>query len=164
MTDPSEPRVPHDPVDLRDMVSLLRELPAHSIIWTGDDAALADRLEAWANDLEGDEQPDPFGAGMEAGHKDLLVMNEDRRQRVRNILADYFNGDFNFVDHLIARLHHEGFEIVTTDAVYRAPKIGSERLAPLEAAVLDAAKRWFAGEAVPGLYDAVRALQEATDA
>ena len=62
---------------------------------------------------------DPFDAGMAQGHKDLLVMNEDRRQHVRTVLADLFDGDFNFADRIIGTLHAAGCEIVTTDVVFR---------------------------------------------
>lgn len=168
MTSSSEARVPHDPKDLRRCVRLIK-----GATFDLSDLNVADRLEVWADDMEREDETDPFGAGMEAGHKDLLVMNEDRRQRARTFLADFFDGDFNFADRIIGALHHEGFEIVTTDAVYRAPKIDSQRLAPLEAAVLDAAKKTYATRdhftgrpsmaAMAELERAVRALQEATE-
>jgi hypothetical protein len=105
VTSPSEARVPHDPVvDLRNAAA-----------WIVADSQnanhpLADRLEAWADDMEwGDAFPD--------------------------------------------------------DPTWADNPAPMERLTPLEAAVLDAAKAWAMGLALPDrLIDAVRALQEATDA
>lgn len=75
-------------------------------------AHLAERIEQLDED-------DAYEAGMAEGHKDLLVMNEDRRQHVRSVLADLFDGDFNFADRIVGTLHTAGCEIVTTDVVFR---------------------------------------------
>ena len=77
------------------------------------------------------ETPDPYAegweAGMEQGHRDLLILNEDRRVKARVAVADIFDGDFNLADTIIGTLHRDGFEVVAADSVFMAPSI-SDRL------------------------------------
>jgi hypothetical protein len=142
------PRVPHDPKDLREAAKVIRAcLKAPD--WRLE---RADRLEAWADDLERPAIPTASVATLRdaarwhrmtaVGERDASLQNAVYQQAGRlEVLADRM-----------------------------------ERLDPLEAAVLDAAKAWadmhdgtwpstddiFATH--DALRDAVRALQEATDA
>jgi hypothetical protein len=124
VTEHTEARVPHDPDDLREAAKRLAG-PTYRAGHVVEDryVALADRLEAWADDMEREPEAD--------------LLAEVKRHRDANLVRAVLDGYGDQDEFVNEAINAKDFDRVPWLVAQKAID-HSQRLAPLEAAVLDA--------------------------